>query len=348
MMDIFRVARASDVDAVFDLSSQAGLGLSTVPKTRKDVQRYIASTEHFIAGKRNANSVLFVLESKGIVVGMSGVIVQTNAECPFLSFERKNMELNNIGGKYSHSDNEVLKLSSRFCGYSELGTLLLSAKSRGQGLGRLLSLGRLAFINSHKQSFADNLMADIRGWHSHNGISPFWSGFSSKYFNVTFEQAEKLATGDPDFLSNALPLNPVDIKLLEESVRSSIGKANDRSVGAVKLLGSAGFLETNFCNVLDGGPALECPTSDTVVALTESVANSFSAKTHGEPVLLYSGSGYDFRAMISCADIENAIIPNHTKLNFPDFENSPIKFSRLSFPPKFQNNQILKQRVTLP
>ncbi|MEP6343107.1 MAG: arginine N-succinyltransferase [Maricaulaceae bacterium] len=342
-MDIFRVARPSDIDAILKISSEAGRGLSTVPKTLKDVENYVSSTAQFIAGKRDANSVLFVLESDGDILGMSGIIVKTDAVSPFWSFEHKKAEPSRMGMS-SRSKNEVLQLSSKFNGYSEVGTLLLSKKSRGRGLGKLLSLGRLAFINSHKSSFNEMLMADIRGWQDEDGISPFWTGLSSKFLDGTFDEAERSLSRDKEFLSNSMPLEPLYFPLLEKQVLSCIGRANVRSVGAVKLLSAAGFSATNFCNVLDGGPALECHVNDTIVAKTETIAHSFSENVTSEHALQYNGTAYDFRATIAEADIENATLSERAKLNFPDFKNSPIKLSRLSMPTQFQQVK-LKQKV---
>lgn len=341
-MNVFRVARACDIDAILEVSSQAGQGLTTVPKTREAVKSYILSTEQFIAGDPNASSVLFVLEADGVIVGISGVILQANAKCPVLSFEHRKRADLPTNHDYGY---DTLKLSSRFSAHAMLGTLFLSPKFQGQGMGRLLSLGRLAFINSHRQSFKDNLMADIRGWRNAKGISPFWSGFSSKFFDVTLEQAEELSATDCEFLSNALPSSPIHLDLLEDAVLSCIGKPNDGSIGAVKLLCSAGFLKRNFCNVLDGGPALECSTSSTVVAQTERIAAHFSDETLFEPALHYSGAGFGFRAIISKADIGNATVSNKILSSFPDFESSPIKLSKLSLAASAESNIFPKQKV---
>lgn len=342
-MEIFRVAQHSDIDAIFKISSEAGTGLSTVPKTVEGVEKYVSSTASFMSGNYNANSVLFVLEVNGEVVGISGIIGQTNAICPFWSFEHKTITTVRAGNQ-SKVEHEALQLSSKFCDYSELGTLLLSQKAMGKGLGRLLALGRMAFINSHREAFHNKLMADIRGWHDQQNVSPFWTGLSSKFLNVPFEEAERLLSYDKDFLLNSIPLEPIYLQLLEKQVRSCIGKANDNSLGAMKMLNAAGFSTTNFCNVLDGGPALECKVQDTIVAKTESVVGGFSNNVLSDRTLQYSGTGYEFRATIGHADQDNGIVSERAKFNFPDFQNSPIKLSRLSMSKQVREVR-LKQRV---
>jgi len=343
-MDVFRVAQSSDIEAILKISAEAGKGLSTVPKTLKDVENYVSHTESFIAGKSDGNSVLFVIESDGEILGISGIIVQTDFNSPFWSLEHKRITPSQAGmsakPKYA-----ALQLSKKFCGYSEVGTLLLSRKSRGRGWGKLLSLGRLAFINSHKSSFNDNIMADIRGWQNETGTSPFWTGLSSKFLEVSFDEAERLLSRDKEFLSNFMPREPLYLQLLDKQVRASIGKANDRSFGALKLLRGAGFSVTNFCNVLDGGPALECHISDTVVAKTESLAHNFSDTVPSELSLQYNGTGYDFRAIIAPADIGNGIVSERTKYNFPNFQDSPVRLSKLSMPVQLQQMGIMQRAI---
>ena len=343
-MDIFRVAKSSDIDRIFAITSNAGVGLSTVPKTIEAVEKYVSSTENFMAGNHKENSVLFVLEVEGRVVGISGIIVQSDAICPFWSFEHKTIKPNRAGSAIS-PEHEILQLSSKFNGYTELGTLLLSPQALGKGYGKLLSLGRLAFINEHRSAFNEKLMADIRGWQDEQGVAPFWTGLSSRFINVSFDKAEFLLSRDKDFLPNAIPSDPIYLQLLDKQARACIGQANNNSMGAIKLLCSAGFSATNFCNVLDGGPALECPTLETVVAKTATVVRSFSSTVHTERTLQYSGTGYEFRAAIGHADIENGVLSEDTKVNFPDFHSSPIKLSKLSMPSQ-QNEVNVKQRVS--
>ena len=344
-MNIFRVARHSDIDAIFKISSEAGLGLSTVPKTLGGVESYVSSTANFVAGRPDANSVLFVLESDGVVVGMSGIIVQTDSLSPFWSFERKKIRSSRIGIS-TRTEYEVLELASHFDGCSELGTLLLSEQSRGKGLGRLLSMGRLAFINSHRTSFNSKLMADIRGWQDRHGEFPFWTGLSSKFIDVPFVEAERLLSQDKGFLPNFMPLEPIYLRLLDTQARQCIGKPNERSAGALSLLSLAGFTKTNFCNVLDGGPALECDVQNTVVAKTESIVRHFSNPLSSDRVLQYSGTGYDFRATIAPADMENATISEQAKFSFPDHQDTPIKLSRLSMPEQFPQAKLKRKAVS--
>ena len=154
----------------------------------------------------------------------------------------------------------------------------------------MLSLGRLAFINAHRSAFNEKLMADIRGWQDEQGVSPFWTGLSSRFINVPFGEAEFLLSRDQDFLPNAIPSDPIYLQLLDRQARACIGKANDNSMGAIKLLRSAGFSMTKFCNVLDGGPALECAALETVVAKTQTAVRGFSSTVPAERTLQYSGT----------------------------------------------------------
>ena len=59
----------------------------------------------------------------------------------------------------------------------------------------------------------------------------------------------------------------------------------------------------------------------------------------------YSGTGYEFRAAIGHADIENGVLSEDAKVNFPEFQSLPIKLSRLSMPSQL-NEVNVKQRVS--
>ena len=118
-MDIFRVAKCSDIDAIFAITSNAGAGLSTVPKTIEAVDEYVSSTKSFMAGNHKENSVLFVLEVDGGIVGISGIIVQSDAICPFWSFEHKTIKPIELGAR--------LALSMKFWNYLQNLTVILSS-----------------------------------------------------------------------------------------------------------------------------------------------------------------------------------------------------------------------------
>ena len=328
-MTVFRVARESDIESIALITSQAGVGLSTVPKTRAAVENYVDDTAKFMSGKGGSNRVLFVSDDKGVVTGISGIIIQTDVDRPFYSFEHKRINGDRAQSLDLTTWHDVLQLSQKFNGYTELGTLFLSANCRGGGVGRLLSMGRLAFIESHRAAFKDNLMADIRGWYDETNSSPFWLEFASRFVDVSFEEANKLVELDKDFVRNAFPHHPLYLCLLKLAAQECVGRANDNSVGALKMLQAAGFTKSNYCNILDGGPALECKVAETIVAKTANKALKIGALSNPTLALHFSGHGYDFKAGILPADMNSRTVSEDAAACFGHSDSMPVSLSRI-------------------
>jgi len=132
---------------------------------------------------------------------------------PFYSFKRSRH-----ARKASQQDLSVrydtLQLTTDFDDYTELATIFLAPEARGSGVGRLLSLGRLAFIHAHRMRFADRLMADVRGWVDEEGKSPFWEHLTSKFIQTGFDEADRLSSEDGTFIVELCPALPIMLNLL--------------------------------------------------------------------------------------------------------------------------------------
>ena len=135
-------------------------------------------------------------------------------------------------------------------------------------------------------------MADIRGRCDKNGLSPFWQHLASKFIGGDYETADRLSALDGHFIRDLLPELPISLNLLPEAVSICAGRPNDHSVGALKLLRSAGFRKTDLCDAFDGGPALACATDETLVATTavKMTDNSENLSSYNRPNLAFTGS----------------------------------------------------------
>ena len=176
----------------------------------------------FLEGKPRANRLLFVAEAEGKILGISGIIPKLGVDRPFYSFKRSRH-----ARKASQHDLKVrydtLQLTTDFDDYTELASIFLAPEARGKGVGRLLSLGRLGFIHSHRERFEDRLMADIRGWVDEDGVSPFWEHLTSKFIQTNFDEADRLSGGDAAFIVELLPALPILLNLLPDSVAECAG-----------------------------------------------------------------------------------------------------------------------------
>jgi len=297
---LFRPAIADDISAITRITSKADSGLTTVPKSKKTVTEYVTESLDFLAGEEGANRLLFVAEEDSKILGISGVIPRLGVDRPFYSFKRSRH-----ARKASQQDLSVrydtLQLTTDFDDYTELASIFLAPDARGTGVGRLLSLGRLGFIHANRDRFEDRLMADIRGWVDKKGDSPFWKHLTSKFIQTEFDIADRLSSGDAAFIVELLPALPILLNLLPESVMEAAGKPHDLSAGAMGMLMSAGFEDTDLCDIFDGGPAIRCRTDRTLITQSVFEATGGGVTEADLKYLHFTGSGESFRAAIGPA-----------------------------------------------
>ena len=313
VLDIFRLARPADVDAILAFTQSAEAGLTTVPRTRERVIDYIDATQAFLSGDQSANRVLFVVERGGRVMGISGIIPVLGLDRPFYSFKRSRhagwspqLDLRN--------NYETLQLTTDFDGYTELASIFLAPEARGKGVARLLSLGRLAFIEQHRSLFSDRLMADIRGWVDDNGVSPFWRHLTSEFIQTDFDVADRLSTSDGRFIMELMPSLPIFLNLLPEAARHCAGRPHDISRGAMNLLIGAGFEPTDLCDIFDGGPAIQCRIDATLIARTQRKVDKSADLSGGgktQRVIAFAGDLSGFKATMTRGDLTSASVDVH-------------------------------------
>lgn len=299
-MDVFRLAHPDDAAAITEFTRAAQAGLTTVPRNRERVDAYIEATQRFLAGEASANRLLFVVERDGVVMGISGIIPKLGVERPFYSFKRSRhaRHSSQLGLRTEY---ETLQLTTDFDGWTELASIYLAPEARGQGVARLLSLGRLCFVEAHRALFDDRLMADIRGWVDEAGVSPFWEHVTSKFINTDFEIADRLSANDGRFIMELLPSLPILMNLLPDAARICAGRPHEISRGAMNLLMGAGFEETELCDIFDGGPAISCRADATLIARTVRGVESY--RDGPQRLMAFSGAGADFRATLTSGDV---------------------------------------------
>ena len=300
MTTLFRPALADDIAAITKFTSKADSGLTTVPKSQSAVTQYVSESLDFLAGKKSANRLLFVAEEDGKILGISGIIPKLGVDRPFYSFKRsrhaRKASHQNLSVRY-----DTLQLTTDFDDYTELATIFISPEARGRGVGRLLSLGRLGFIHANRDRFEDRLMADIRGWVNTDGVSPFWKHLTSKFIQTDFDEADRLSAGDAAFIIQLLPALPILLNLLPEGVAECAGRPHELSAGAMGLLLSAGFEDTDLCDIFDGGPAIRCRTDRTLITQTAFQATGGGVTEADAKYLHFTGHGAEFRAAMGPA-----------------------------------------------
>lgn len=195
---------------------------------------------------------------------------------------------------------DALYLKRDHKGPSEVCGLAVAPDRRGQGIGRVASLGRLMFVAAFPERFAERTIAEIRGFQDDAGRSPFWEAVGSVFFAPNgFEALDVMSgLGDKDFIAELMPEHPIYLDLLSADVRASVGRPHRDAVGAVRLLTEQGFRPADEVDIFDAGPILECATRDiTIVRQARSLPVVAVGPTEGGVDCLVASVGADFNVI---------------------------------------------------
>lgn len=237
--------------------------MTTVPNTRDAIAERVAQSINAIKGEGRAgpkDTFFFVLDHDGAIHGMASIFPALGEDRPFYSYRISKVaaaapEL----GLQASSD--LLYLCNDFHGYTEIGTLLIAKEARGTAAGRLTSLSRFLFMQTIKERLGEKIMAEIRGVFREDGTNAFWDGIASRFFAMSFEEADKRSAHDFRFIADLMPKFPIYTALLPDECRDAIGQAHPTSARAMNMLMSEGMRYTNCIDIFDGGPSLEAPLS---------------------------------------------------------------------------------------
>lgn len=287
-MMIVRPAAPSDLPALKALAESADTGMTTVPTAEKTIleriERSVAAVEG--TGKARAeDTFFFVTEKDGAIVGMSSIFPSLGEDRPFYSYRMSHIA-KSAPELDIEAQSDILILCNDFHGYDEIATLLVSEKARGSGAGRLTSLARLLFMKSIEDRLSGKVMAEIRGRFRDDGTCPFWDAIASKFFNMSFDEADRRSAHDFRFIADLMPKFPIYTEFLPQDVRDHLGEPHHLSAAAMRMLESEGFEFTRCIDIFDGGPSIEAPLSRirTVASseTTATVIDDNAAGDHGE------------------------------------------------------------------
>jgi arginine N-succinyltransferase len=277
---ILRLVRKDDLDAIHDLSQLAKPGLTSLSKDKHVLEQMIqSSVEATLDTKLSKTpyySYFFVLEERAShhIVGTSRIIVNTGTSHPHYSFECSHIHRHCPDQNIS-VEHELLQLHSIQNGPTEIGTLFLHPEYRHSGLGKLLSLGRFLFMASFPDLVEKNIIAQLRGISSEDGISPFWESVGKQFFTLSFNDANELAVKSTSLIEDLIPKHPIYTRFLSKEAQDVIGKEHPLTTPALKLLEKEGFLKTRHIDILDAGPRLVAKTKQ-IRSIRESVVTALS------------------------------------------------------------------------
>ncbi|MGY0399271.1 MAG: arginine N-succinyltransferase [Ostreibacterium sp.] len=249
--------------ALLRLSVEVGTGMTSMPNDEGTWLARIRLSQDTFADEstRNDEGVYFMVaeDSKtNEVVGTTAIYVGIGTTTPFYSYKQALLV------KYSKDlqttiEIKMLNLVNDLTRSSEVGSLFLSASYRHSSYGQFMSRSRYLLMADFPNRFATDVIAEMRGWQTQSGHSPFWQALGKKFFNLPFENADYIsATKGSQFIQDLMPKYPVYIDLLPEEAQTCIGKPHTVSAKAIHLLEKEGFRYDGYIDVFDGGPTVHC------------------------------------------------------------------------------------------
>ena len=298
MTPVVRMARASDLDALFDLAALTGGGMTNLPHDRDSLGEKIAWSERSLAAdivQPDNEFYMLMLEDEesGKVLGTASIYSRLGATWPFYSY--KIHRITHLSHDLERSfAAEVLHLVNDFDGASEVGGLFLHPDARSGGLGALAARSRYMFIASHCQRFGDRVVAELRGW-TQDGISPFWEAVGKPFFGAEFHDADRHnALHGNQFIADLMPRYPIYVTMLPKAACEAIGRPHEGSVPARRMLEAEGFVYDGYVDIFDGGPTLSVRTGD-IRTIRESRPEGCGLLSPVDRPLLATGIGADFK-----------------------------------------------------
>ena len=262
-MVVIRPVLDSDLEAVYSLSANANIGLTTLPHDKEVLARRIKESQRtfvFEPEKPKGETYLFVAEDTANhkLVGTSAIISKVGGFQPNYTYQiqtvTKESKLLNVCKEIQY-----FKLRIDHNGPSEIGTLFLSPEYRGRrNLGRLLSLSRFLFMAQFSHCFEAIVIAEMRGVIDDSGRSDFWEALGKHFFEVELKKADLMVMKDKSFIAELMPKHPIYLPLLPKEAQEVIGRAHRNTRPALHLLEQEGFKFTGEVDIFEAGPVVSC------------------------------------------------------------------------------------------
>lgn len=258
---VMRAAGPDDLEGFKQLREIAGAGFTSLmlddeamlAKLELSAESYRKQTD--VAGPERYFIALEHLET-GALAGCCGVKATIGEHPPFFNF-RIIREAQSSSAVERRFDLDVLIGVNDFTGCTEVGSLFLRPEHRAGGVGRALAQSRYMLMAAARQRFHAQVVSEMRGVVSAEGVSPFWEAVGRHFFRMDFADADRLsATTDNQFILDLMPQHPIYVDLLPEAAREVIGKCHSAGQGARSLLEWEGFTFSNVVDIFDGGPLL--------------------------------------------------------------------------------------------
>ncbi|MEH6446118.1 MAG: arginine N-succinyltransferase [Oceanospirillaceae bacterium] len=281
-MLFIRPSKVTDIEALLNIANSVGDGMTSMPSCETSWQRKLQSSAQAFNNATAPEQACYfmVLEDSetGDIAGTTAIYTGLGLQQPFYSYQRsttahQSESLNTV------KHNETLTLVEHFKGASEVGSLFLLPKYRQPGVGQMLARARYLLMADAQHRFSDRVMAELRGWFNEADESPLWQALGSKFFDMPFQEAVTIAaTQGPDFITELMPKHPIYTDLLPQSAKEVLGKPNNSSAPALRMLEKEGFKHKGLIDLFDGGPSVDIKLSE-IKTIKDSLKGTFQASS---------------------------------------------------------------------
>jgi arginine N-succinyltransferase len=261
MMIILRPAKLSDISQIERLAQASGPMVCTLPAQRslllKKIERSIASFAHEVDFP-GEESYFFVLEEQmtGQILGTAAINALSGFEEPFYAL-RNEIFIHSSRELRIHNRIHALSLTHDLSDHSQLCSFYVVPAIKETIYPQLLTLGRLLFMSSHAQRFANEWMAVLPGIADEHGHAPFWEHVGRKFFGMEYNQVEYYnGTKDKSFIAELMPHHPLYVPLLAEEAQEVMSQVHHDAELQCRLLSDQGFEADRYVEIFDAGPIL--------------------------------------------------------------------------------------------
>ncbi|MDF3935725.1 arginine/ornithine succinyltransferase subunit alpha [Pseudomonas citronellolis] len=265
-MLVMRPAQAADLQQVQRLAADSPVGVTSLPDDAERLKEKILASEASFAAEVSYNgeeSYFFVIEDTqtGQLVGCSAIVASAGFSEPFYSFRNETFVHASRELKI-HNKIHVLSLCHDLTGNSLLTSFYVQRELVNTPIAELNSRGRLLFMASQPERFADAVVTEIVGYSDDQGESPFWNAVGRNFFDLNYSEAEKLSgLKSRTFLAELMPHYPIYVPLLPDEAQEAMGQVHPRAQITFDILMREGFETDNYIDIFDGGPTLHARVS---------------------------------------------------------------------------------------
>ncbi|MBD5803633.1 Arginine N-succinyltransferase subunit alpha [Azoarcus sp. Aa7] len=252
-----RPAQHSDLDALVETAARVAAPDVSLPNDPRLLERLIAQSEDALAADIDfpgEEQYLLVATDRGALAG--AMLVVAAAGHPGADYSFRNETIIHASPELGVNHRMyALTLSHDLSGFTLLRPPLVVHGERRAAVECALLQAALGFIAEHPERFAEDLIAPLPGMIDEDGESPFWSAVGSKFFGVSYREAERLALGkDRSFMAELMPHHPIYVPLLPECAQNVLGQTRAGYMPTYGLLIDEGFEAERYVDVFDGGP----------------------------------------------------------------------------------------------